>query len=77
MDQAIPGREGVLYISKCTVSRQQEHNSSDKNRKRSAGKRSRALNIWYFFLTDQQEKGNLVVEYCPTGEMVGDYITKP
>ena len=48
-----------------------------KNGKRSSGKRTRALNIRYFFLHDQQEKGNLAVEYCPTGDMLGDYFTKP
>ena len=48
-----------------------------KNGKRSSGKRTRALNIRYFFLTDQIEKGNLSVEYCPTGDMVGDFMTKP
>ena len=48
-----------------------------KNGKRSSGKRTRALNIRYFFLHDQQEKGNLAVEYCPTGDMIGDYMTKP
>ena len=47
------------------------------NGKKSAGKRSRALNIRYFFLTDQVEKGNLKIEYCPTDEMIGDYMTKP
>ena len=48
-----------------------------KNGKRSAGKRSRALNIRCFFLTDQQERSNLAVEYCPTGEMAGNFMTKP
>ena len=48
-----------------------------ENGKRSSGKRTRALNIRYFFLTDQREKGNLDVEYCPTGDMLGDYFTKP
>jgi hypothetical protein len=43
-----------------------------KNVKKSSGKRTRALNIRYFFLTDQVEKGNLVVEYCPTDDMTGD-----
>ena len=31
----------------------------------------------YFFLTDQVKKGNLIVDYCPTNEMVGDYMSKP
>ncbi len=48
-----------------------------KNGKRSSSKRTRAINIRYFFLTDQIEKGNLTVEYCPTEGMVADYMTKP
>ncbi len=47
------------------------------NGRKSAGKRSRAMNIRYYFLTDQVEKGNLQIMYCPTDEMIGDYFTKP
>jgi hypothetical protein len=49
----------------------------EKNGKRSSSKRTRALNIRYFFVTDQVEKMNLSIEYCPTGEMWADYMTKP
>ena len=49
----------------------------ETNGKKSSSKRTRALNIRYFFLTDQVEKGNLSIEYCPTTEMIGDYMTKP
>ena len=49
----------------------------ETNGKRSAGKRSRAINIRYFFLTDQVEKGNMSIEYCPTDMMWADYMTKP
>ena len=49
----------------------------EKNGKRSSGKRTRAINIRYFFVTDQVEKKNLSIEYCPTGEMWADYMTKP
>jgi hypothetical protein len=48
-----------------------------KNGKKSSTKRTRALNIRYFFVTDQVEKGDLEIEYCPTDEMVADYMTKP
>ena len=48
-----------------------------ENGKRSAGKRSRAINLRYYFMSDQKEKGNLEVEYCPTKDMTGDYMTKP
>ena len=48
-----------------------------KNGKQSSSKRTRAINIRYFFLTDQIAKGNLSVEYCPTKEMWADFFTKP
>ena len=63
--------ENILY---------QDNKSTIKlleNGKRSSSKRTRAINIRYFFLTDQIEKGNLRVEYCPTKEMWADYLTKP
>ena len=41
------------------------------------GQRSRHINIRYFFVTDQIEKGNVEIEYCPTDKMVGDYLSKP
>jgi hypothetical protein len=49
----------------------------ENNGKRSSSKRTRAFNIRYFFLTDQVKKGNLKIEYCPTTEMWGDYMSKP
>ena len=35
------------------------------------------MNVWYFFLADQVEKGNLSIEYCPTDVMWADFMTKP
>jgi hypothetical protein len=49
----------------------------ENNGKKSSSKRTRAINIRYFFLTDQIEKGNLSIEYCPTSEMIGDFWSKP
>ena len=49
----------------------------ESNGKKSSSKRTRALNIRYFFLTDQVEKGNVSIEYCPTKAMIGDFMTKP
>jgi hypothetical protein len=48
----------------------------EENGRKSAGKRSRAMNIRYFFITDQVEKGNVVIEHCPTETMVADFMTK-
>ena len=49
----------------------------ENNGKRSSGKRTRAFDIRYFFLTDQIEKGRLSIEYCPTADMTADFFTKP
>ena len=48
-----------------------------KNGKASSSKRTRHFNIRYFFVTDQVEKGNLTIKFCPTDEMQADYQTKP
>ena len=49
----------------------------EQNGKRSSGNRTRALNIRYFFLTDQIERGNVSVEYCSTDDMWSDFMSKP
>jgi hypothetical protein len=38
----------------------------ETNGKKSSGKRTRALNIRYFYITDQVEKGNAQIEHCRT-----------
>ena len=35
------------------------------------------MNIRYFFITDRIKKGDLHIEYCPTDNMVADFLTKP
>ena len=47
-----------------------------ENGKASTGKRTRALNIRYFYITDQISRGNVEIKYCPTDDMVGDYMSK-
>ena len=49
----------------------------EKNGKESSGKRTRHLNIRYFFITDCIKKKLLRVEYCPTDDMIGDFPSKP
>jgi hypothetical protein len=48
----------------------------ETNGKKSSSKRTRALNIRYFFITDHVEKGDVVIVYCPTDAMIGDFMTK-
>jgi hypothetical protein len=49
----------------------------ETNSKKSSRKRTRALNIRYFFLADQVEKGNVTIVYRPTDDMVRIFHTKP
>jgi hypothetical protein len=49
----------------------------EKNGKASSSKRTKHINIRYFFVTDRINKGELTVEWCPTADMIGDFMTKP
>ena len=48
----------------------------EENGKRSSGKRTQAVNMHHFMITDQIEKGNVKIMHCPTDDMVGDFMTK-
>ncbi len=68
--QGYPVKENVLL---------QDNQSAillESNGRRSAGKRSRHLNVRYFFIEDQKKKGNVKIEFCPTDAMTADYFTK-
>jgi archaellin len=49
----------------------------EKNGRASSTKRTRHLEIRYFFVTDNIGRKQMTIEYCPTGDMVADYFTKP
>lgn len=49
----------------------------EKNGKASSGKRTKHINVRYFFITDRIAKGDLSVVWCPTGDMIADFMTKP
>ena len=48
-----------------------------RNRRKSAGKQFGSSEREIFSLTDQVEKRNLRITYCPTDDMTADYMTKP
>ena len=48
-----------------------------KNWPFSTGKGSKHINIRYFFVVDKIKHKEIKVIYCPTGEMVADFNTKP
>jgi hypothetical protein len=49
----------------------------EKNGKASNSKRTNHINIRYLFITDRVSKEEVSVVWCPTGDMIGDYATKP
>ena len=64
-------RDNILY---------QDNKSAillEKNGKASSSKRMKHINIRYFFITDRVKEGDVSLIWCPTGDMIGDYMTKP
>ena len=49
----------------------------ENNGKASIGKRIKHINMRYFFVTDRIQKVDVSVEWCPTGDMASDFLTKP
>jgi hypothetical protein len=47
-----------------------------ENGRMSSSKRTRHLNIRYFFVTDCVKAKELSIKYCPTEDMLSDYFTK-
>jgi hypothetical protein len=49
----------------------------ETNGRGSSGKRTRHMNVRYFFIADRVKSKEIRIEYCPTGIMLADYFTKP
>ena len=49
----------------------------EKNGMASCSKRSKHLNVRFFFITDRIKNKELSVEWCPTDKMWSDFATKP
>jgi hypothetical protein len=68
--QGYPVKPGVIH---------QDNQSAmllETNGRGSSSKRTRHMNITYFF-ADCQAQNQVIVAYCPTDEMIGDFFTKP
>jgi hypothetical protein len=44
---------------------------------RDFSRRTRHINIRYFFISDWVKNKEMRIEYCPTKEMLADFFTKP
>ena len=70
-EQGYPMRPSVIH---------QDNQSAElleTNGQGSSSKRTRHMNIRYFFVADCKDWGHVTIKYCPTDEMIGDFFTKP
>ena len=49
----------------------------ERNGRGSSSKRTKHINMRFFFATDRIVARDVSVEWCPTGQMTGDFWTKP
>jgi hypothetical protein len=49
----------------------------EKNGRASSSKRTKHINVRYFFVTDRIAKGELKVQWWPITDMIANYVTKP
>ena len=47
------------------------------NGKKSSGQKTKHMDNLYFWIKDRLTSEKIDVEYCPTGEMIADFFTKP
>jgi hypothetical protein len=49
----------------------------EKNGRGSSSKRTRHIDVRYFFIADRVASKEVRIEYCPTEAMIADFFTKP
>jgi hypothetical protein len=49
----------------------------EKNAVLSRGKRSRHVDVRFFFIKDRVDKGEVDIAFCGTDDMIADFLTKP
>ena len=71
MGQGYEVRDNVVY---------QDNQSTmllGTNGRHSSGKKTRHIEIRYYFITDHIQRKNIRLAYCPTESMISDFYTKP
>ena len=49
----------------------------EKNGKALIRKRNKHINIRYLFITNRVAQGDVSLVWCPTGDIIGEFMTKP
>ena len=64
-------------VDKCVLMQDNESAIKiEKNGKRSGSKRTRHMDIRYFFIKDRVNSENITIKYCPTESMLADFFKK-
>ena len=72
----LPKGQGYMIHNNVIYQDNQSDIKPEKNGRRSSSKRTRRINIRYYFITDRIMKQEASVEFFPTLDMIGDYFTK-
>jgi hypothetical protein len=70
-EQGIKVTDNILY---------QDNKSAillEKNGRASSSKRTKHIEIRYYYVADRVAKGDLTIVWCPTDKMIADFLTKP
>jgi len=70
-EQGYPIKENIMYQNN------QSEIRLERNGRRSYGQASRHINIRYSFVKDRIDNGKLRIEYCPTENMLADFLRSP
>jgi hypothetical protein len=49
----------------------------ETNGRASSSKRTRHIEIWYYYVANRVAKGDLRIVWCPTDKMIADFLMKP
>jgi hypothetical protein len=71
--------EGQGYGVKASILNQDNLSAIllEKNGRASSSKRTKHINVRYFFIKDRIASGEITVEHCPATKMLGGHFTKP
>jgi hypothetical protein len=71
--------EGQGYGVKASILNQDNLSAIllEKNGRASSSKRTKHINVRYFFIKDRIVSGEITVKHCPATEMLADHFTKP
>jgi hypothetical protein len=71
--------DGQGYGAKKTIIYQDNKRAIllETNGRASGSKRTKHINMRFYFIKDRIDSGEVCVEFCPSEQMIADFFTKP